>query len=114
MDPSNLQKQNDAEEPRFLDFPHLPDNATQHGKKRLNKYSSNLTKDHDFPGAQVGHESCVFDLTGFDVNSGNAVRGGRARPRDDEEQPSCRSGFCLVGGKPLQVSLAVTGIFVQC
>ena len=53
MDPANQQKQNEPEEPRFLDFPHLPDNATQDGKPRLNKYSSTLTKDHDFPGAQV-------------------------------------------------------------
>jgi dihydroxy-acid dehydratase len=55
MDPSNLEKQDLPEEPRFLDFPHLPDNATDiDGKLRLNKYSSTITKDHDFPGAQVG------------------------------------------------------------
>lgn len=55
MDPSNVQKQHQAEEPRLLDFPHLPDNATQDGKPRLNKYSSTITRDHDFPGAQVRH-----------------------------------------------------------
>ncbi|CAF9913029.1 MAG: hypothetical protein HETSPECPRED_001298 [Heterodermia speciosa] len=53
MDLSNLQKQNEPEEPRYLDFPHLPDDATLDGKPRLNKYSSTLTKDHDFPGAQA-------------------------------------------------------------
>ena len=54
MDLENLYKQNEPEEPRFLTFPHLPDNATTpDGKARLNKYSSTITKDHDFPGAQV-------------------------------------------------------------
>ena len=54
MDPSNVQKQHEPEEPRFLDFPHLPDDATTpDGRPRLNRYSSTLTKDHDFPGAQV-------------------------------------------------------------
>lgn len=55
MDPSNVQKQHQAEEPRLLDFPHLPDHATQDGAPRLNKYSSTITRDHDFPGAQVRH-----------------------------------------------------------
>ena len=54
MDPSNPAKQVEPEEPRFLDFPHLPDDAvTAEGKKRLNRFSSTLTNDHDFPGAQV-------------------------------------------------------------
>lgn len=56
MDPSNLEKQNIPEEPRFLDFPHLPDDATDDGKLRLNKYSATITRGHDFPGAKVcGH-----------------------------------------------------------
>ncbi|MCJ1449676.1 hypothetical protein MMC28_000004 [Mycoblastus sanguinarius] len=54
MDPSNEEKQNEPEEARFLDFPHLPDDATTYdGKPRLNKYSSTITKGHDFPGAQA-------------------------------------------------------------
>lgn len=53
MDHSNLEKQKQPEKPRYLDFPHLPDNATRDGKPILNKYSSTITKDHDFPGAQV-------------------------------------------------------------
>ncbi|KAG8533638.1 uncharacterized protein KY384_001379 [Bacidia gigantensis] len=54
MDPSNPAKQVSTEEPRLLDFPHLPDGAcTADGKPRLNKYSSTITKDHDFPGAQA-------------------------------------------------------------
>ena len=55
MDPSNPKKQTEPEKPRFLDFPHLPHDAkTPDGKPRLNKYSSTITKDHNFPGAQVG------------------------------------------------------------
>ncbi|KAI9704918.1 MAG: hypothetical protein M1836_006698 [Candelina mexicana] len=53
MDPANTVKQNIPEEPRYLDFPHLPDDATRDGKLALNKYSSILTRDHDFPGAQA-------------------------------------------------------------
>ncbi|MCJ1484075.1 hypothetical protein MMC06_004243 [Schaereria dolodes] len=53
MDPSNLEKQNQPEEPRFLDFPSLPDDATRDGKPILNKYSSTVTNGHDFPGAQA-------------------------------------------------------------
>ena len=41
------------EEPRFLSFPHLPEDASMDGKPALNKYSSTITKGHDFPGAQV-------------------------------------------------------------
>lgn len=54
MDPANPPKQTQSEEPRFLDFPHLDSNATTaEGKLRLNRYSSTITKDHDFPGAQA-------------------------------------------------------------
>ena len=55
MDHSNSEKQTQLEEPRYLNFTHLPDDATRDGKPVLNKYSSTLTKDHDFPGAQVGY-----------------------------------------------------------
>ncbi|KAL8952182.1 MAG: hypothetical protein Q9222_001881 [Ikaeria aurantiellina] len=53
MDPSNPPKQDEPEEPRFLDFPHLPDNASLNGKPLLNKYSSTLTRDHFAPGAKA-------------------------------------------------------------
>ncbi|KAF2093707.1 dihydroxy-acid dehydratase [Rhizodiscina lignyota] len=54
MDPKNLEKQSkEVEEPRFLNFPHLPDDATKDGQPRLNKYSHTITNHHDFPGAQA-------------------------------------------------------------
>lgn len=53
MDPKNLEKQREPEEPRFLSFPHLPEDAMRDGKPVLNKYSSTLTAGHNFPGAQV-------------------------------------------------------------
>lgn len=53
MDPSNQDKQQEVEGPRFLNFPHLPNGVIQDGMLRLNRYSSTITKDHDFPGAQV-------------------------------------------------------------
>ena len=46
MDFANLEKQQKPEEPRLLHFPHADDG-------RLNKFSSTLTKDHDFPAAQA-------------------------------------------------------------
>lgn len=53
MDPSNLEKQQKLQEPRYLDFPHLPDGTIRDGKLALNKYSSIVTNGHDFPGAQA-------------------------------------------------------------
>jgi dihydroxy-acid dehydratase len=56
MDPANLkaQFQPQLEEPRLLSFPHLPDDAKyEDGTPILNKYSSTLTRGHDFPGAQA-------------------------------------------------------------
>ncbi|KAL8892703.1 MAG: hypothetical protein Q9215_000452 [Flavoplaca cf. flavocitrina] len=54
MDPSNPPKEVQPEEPRFLDFPHLSgDLSHSHGKLLLNRYSSTITKDHAFPGAQA-------------------------------------------------------------
>ena len=53
MDPSNLDKQDQPEEPRYLDFPHRPEGATRDGQPILNRYSSSLTQGHDFPGAQA-------------------------------------------------------------
>ena len=62
MDPSNPEKQQEVEEPRLLDFPHLPDDAiTVDGKPALNKYSSTITKNHDFPGAQVRHDREIIE-----------------------------------------------------
>lgn len=55
------------EEARFVEFPCLPDDATRDGKPVLNKYSHFVTKDHDFPGAQVG----LFNpaaIEGFEVS----------------------------------------------
>jgi hypothetical protein len=53
MDPINLERQSQPEEPRFLRFRHLPENTARNGKPVLNRYSSTLTKDHDAPGAKV-------------------------------------------------------------
>jgi hypothetical protein len=44
---------NTPEEPRYAEFPHLPYGTLRNGKLALNRFSSTLTKDHDFPGAQV-------------------------------------------------------------
>jgi len=41
------------EEPRYLQFPHLPEGEMRDGKPALNRYSSILTNGHDFPGAKA-------------------------------------------------------------
>ena len=63
MDPANERQQYEPEEPRFLNFPHLPDDAKDaQGRPVLNKYSSTITRAHDHPGAQVcQHESVLFN-----------------------------------------------------
>lgn len=38
---------------QYLNFPSLPDNAEKDGKLRLNRHSSYITNDHDFPAAKV-------------------------------------------------------------
>lgn len=50
-------------EARYLDFEHVPDDeVSPDGKPILNRYSRHLTKDHDYPGAQVRLilTRCVF------------------------------------------------------
>ena len=37
----------------YVEFPSLPPDATRNGEKALNRHSTFLTKDHDFPGAKV-------------------------------------------------------------
>ncbi|KAI7356582.1 dihydroxy-acid and 6-phosphogluconate dehydratase [Hortaea werneckii] len=47
MDPDNLQKQNRPESPRYLTFQNSKPGSG------LNKFSSTLTREHDFPAAQA-------------------------------------------------------------
>ena len=116
MDPQNAEKKLD--EPRYLSFPHLSQDATHDGKPALNRFSSVMTRDHDYPGAQVCGIPTVEDVCRFTLArallrlvmnelltlSGHVVRGGCTRSRKHEEEPTswCRLG--VVGGKSLQVS----------
>jgi hypothetical protein len=45
---------------KYLDFTPVP-HGTKHedGTPVLNRYSTFITKGHDFPGAQVGWKSCL-------------------------------------------------------
>lgn len=43
----------EAEVPRYIQFPSIEPGTLRDGKPVLNRWSSTLTKDHDFPGAQV-------------------------------------------------------------
>ena len=85
MDPQNLQKQREPEEPRFLNFRHLPDGTMRDGKLALNKFSSTLTNAHDFPGAQVHHTKRLSCMDVAEMCAGNAVCGWRTGQALDEE-----------------------------
>jgi dihydroxy-acid dehydratase len=52
MDPSNYQN-GVKEEPRYIKFPAIEHGTQRDGKLVLNRWSSAITKDHDFPGAQA-------------------------------------------------------------
>ena len=41
------------EKPRYIKFPQLEHGTVVDGKLALNRWSTFVTKDHDFPGAQV-------------------------------------------------------------
>ncbi|KAI9051403.1 hypothetical protein LZ554_004450 [Drepanopeziza brunnea f. sp. 'monogermtubi'] len=41
------------ETPQYIDFPHLEPGTVIDGKQALNRWSSTLTRDHNFPGAQA-------------------------------------------------------------
>ena len=68
MDPRNLEKQREPEEPRFLSFPHLPEGTkTEDGTPVLNRWSSTLTTGHNFPGAQVSRFAVVRETSKADI-----------------------------------------------
>lgn len=81
------------EEPRFLDFPHLPRSATHDGKTRLNRYSSTITKDHDFPGAQV-HLS--FQISMMFAHTNQAMLYAAGVPDRDSMKNSPHVGIASV------------------
>lgn len=46
--------ENAFQEARYIDFPSLPADAKyEDGTPALNRYSANITKGHEFPGAKV-------------------------------------------------------------
>lgn len=54
MDPSKPATSSTLGEARYIDFPSLPDDAKhEDGSPALNRYSTTITRGHDFPGAQV-------------------------------------------------------------
>lgn len=103
MDPSNKEKERMPEVPRFLDFPCVPDGTARDGKPVLNKYSSTITRAHDFPGAQVRHDHNGGSRTQADLVAGHALRRRSARSRRHEEQSARGRGVSLVGGESMQV-----------
>ena len=50
---------NEPETTRYLDFPRSDEVNGTDGKPMLNRYSTYLTREHDFPGAQVSHQDSI-------------------------------------------------------
>lgn len=102
MDPRNPEQQNEPEEPRYLNFRHLPEGTMRDGKLALNRYSSTLTNGHDFPGAQVLQNSSTSgaSTSAYKLASslGHAIRSRCAVERSNEDAAACRHRECLVGG----------------
>ena len=109
MDPRNLEKQREPEEPRFLSFPHVPeDTKREDGTQVLNRWSSTLTTGHNFPGAQVSStRSCSVEciIANMHTTQGYAVRRRCPQQGSHEDVPASWHCQCVVGGQPLQVSL---------
>ncbi|PQE10788.1 dihydroxy-acid dehydratase protein [Rutstroemia sp. NJR-2017a BBW] len=89
MEPSNYE--NIPEKPRYIDFPSLESGTLVDGKPALNRWSSTITKGHDFPGAQT----LIWLI-------GNAVCRWSPESGNDEECSSCWDINRVVGGKPMQ------------
>jgi dihydroxy-acid dehydratase len=61
MDPSKPAVSSTLGEAKYIDFACLPE-GTKHedGTLALNRWSSTITRGHDFPGAKVGYYFPVF------------------------------------------------------
>lgn len=54
MDPSTPAVSSTLGEAKYIEFPSLPDDAKHpDGTPALNRYSTTITRGHDFPGAKV-------------------------------------------------------------
>ena len=71
----------------------------------LNRWSTVLTRGHDFPAAQVRRDSSSEPRTQIieTDSAGHVVRRRRSGSRDNEEGAPGRHRIRLVGGQPLQV-----------
>jgi len=57
------QHQKHHQTPGLQEFPHLTTETDKDGKPLLNRYSTFLTREHDFPGAQVCFFFTFFTIT---------------------------------------------------
>jgi dihydroxy-acid dehydratase len=53
MEPSPTCANGVKEEPSYIAFPEIEHGARRQGKLVLNRWSSTITRAHDFPGAQA-------------------------------------------------------------
>lgn len=74
----------------------------------LNRWSARLTKDHDFPGAQVRYHTLIETIIYRSIEltwlaKGHALRSWSPGSRDYEECTASRHCECMVGGQSVQV-----------
>ena len=105
MDPSKPAISSTLGEAKYIDFTSLPDDAKhEDGSPALNRFSTTITRGHDFPGARV---SCPLLCISFTLVTlangylGNALRRGGARSRGHDQKPSGWSCLGVVGREPL-------------
>lgn len=109
---------NDHSREHYVAFPHLDTYAkTEDGNLVLNRHSTFITRDHDFPPAKVSNvppkqsrqsgpgRAHTSEQAKTHLKAGHAIRRRGCRREDNANQSARRHLFSCVGGKSLQVSV---------
>lgn len=83
----------------YIQFPCLPPGGS------LNRWSTKITRGHDYPGAQVSRSAMASNPTTL-TRLGHVIRSRCAKPGYDEECAPGRRCDSLVGRQSMQVSIS--------
>lgn len=105
LDQSTLAAEEDLATDYVL-FPRLSKDALREGVQALNRYSTFVTRDHDFPPAKVRHVHALTESLIFlsHHRKGHVIRGWRSGRSGHAEQPPRRHCLCFMGGQSMQAS----------
>lgn len=107
---SSKTTENAFQEARYIEFPSLPADAKNaDGTPALNRYSANITKGHEFPGAKVNNPGNL-DRTPLQsvaanymcIFIGHALCCWSTEPRCYEQESTDRYCLSVVGGQSMQ------------